>query len=326
MDRCHAVTGRPVSAQMAALVASVLVACWCGARRLAGRREVGVRPCAAGPAAQSRGRRPDRRHSILGGRATADDARTERAGDRGRRRSGQADRTPNRRVAGTGPLGNLTADDGVLKELLENKTIPAVSGAGDAPVLKLGQGWRGWHRPSARYIGPASARHHGAPTMRYLHTMVRVSDLDASLDFYADKLGLKEVRRHESQQGRYTLVFLAADENPERTGRADLQLGSRGLHRRAQFRPSRLFGAGHLRDLPAADGQGRHDQPPPARRPDGLHQVARRHLDRASAAGRGAAGRASRGRRCRTSAAGSLDASRLMGWTGLCTAGGDRVY
>ena len=51
--------------------------------------------------------------------------------------------------------------------------------------------------------------------MRYLHTMVRVSDLDASLDFYVDKLGLKEVRRHENQQGRYTLVFLAADENPE---------------------------------------------------------------------------------------------------------------
>ena len=51
--------------------------------------------------------------------------------------------------------------------------------------------------------------------MRYLHTMVRVSDLDASLDFYVDKLGLKEVRCHDNQQGRYTLVFLAADENPE---------------------------------------------------------------------------------------------------------------
>jgi lactoylglutathione lyase len=51
--------------------------------------------------------------------------------------------------------------------------------------------------------------------MRYLHTMVRVSDVDESLKFYTDKLGLKEVRRHESQQGRYTLIFLAADENPE---------------------------------------------------------------------------------------------------------------
>jgi lactoylglutathione lyase len=51
--------------------------------------------------------------------------------------------------------------------------------------------------------------------MRYLHTMVRVSDLDQSLEFYTDKLGLKEVRRHESPQGRFTLVFLAADENPD---------------------------------------------------------------------------------------------------------------
>ena len=46
--------------------------------------------------------------------------------------------------------------------------------------------------------------------MRYLHTMVRVSDLEASLRFYVDLLGLVEVRRHENAQGRYTLVFLAA--------------------------------------------------------------------------------------------------------------------
>ena len=46
--------------------------------------------------------------------------------------------------------------------------------------------------------------------MEYLHTMVRVSDLDASLDFYCNKLGLVEVRRQESERGRFTLVFLAA--------------------------------------------------------------------------------------------------------------------
>ncbi len=46
--------------------------------------------------------------------------------------------------------------------------------------------------------------------MKYLHTMVRVSDLDESLDFYCKKLGLKEVRRKESEKGRFTLVFLAA--------------------------------------------------------------------------------------------------------------------
>lgn len=46
--------------------------------------------------------------------------------------------------------------------------------------------------------------------MKYLHTMVRVTDLDASLDFYCRKLGLVEVRRSSSEAGRYTLVFLAA--------------------------------------------------------------------------------------------------------------------
>ncbi len=46
--------------------------------------------------------------------------------------------------------------------------------------------------------------------MKYLHTMARVSDLDASLDFYCNKLGLKEVRRSEHAAGRFTLVFLAA--------------------------------------------------------------------------------------------------------------------
>jgi lactoylglutathione lyase len=51
--------------------------------------------------------------------------------------------------------------------------------------------------------------------MKYLHTMVRVTDLDQSLDFYCNKLGLKELRRVEVPQGRFTLVFLGADENPE---------------------------------------------------------------------------------------------------------------
>jgi lactoylglutathione lyase len=46
--------------------------------------------------------------------------------------------------------------------------------------------------------------------MEYLHTMVRVKDLDKSLSFYCDKLGLKEMRRFESEQGRFTLVYLAA--------------------------------------------------------------------------------------------------------------------
>lgn len=50
--------------------------------------------------------------------------------------------------------------------------------------------------------------------MKYLHTMVRVRDIDASLRFYCEGLGLKETRRMENAAGRYTLVFLAADETP----------------------------------------------------------------------------------------------------------------
>jgi lactoylglutathione lyase len=51
--------------------------------------------------------------------------------------------------------------------------------------------------------------------MRYLHTMIRVRDLDAALRFFCDGLGLVETRRKESPQGRFTLVFLAAKETPE---------------------------------------------------------------------------------------------------------------
>lgn len=51
--------------------------------------------------------------------------------------------------------------------------------------------------------------------MKYLHTMVRVSDLDESIDFYCNKLGLVELRRKEVQQGRFTLVFLAAPGNED---------------------------------------------------------------------------------------------------------------
>ena len=46
--------------------------------------------------------------------------------------------------------------------------------------------------------------------MKYLHTMVRISDIEQSLDFYCDKLGLIELDRYESEQGRFTLIFLAA--------------------------------------------------------------------------------------------------------------------
>ena len=51
--------------------------------------------------------------------------------------------------------------------------------------------------------------------MRYLHTMVRVHDVDESLDFYCNKLGLVETRRVDSDAGRFTLIFLAASEDAE---------------------------------------------------------------------------------------------------------------
>ena len=51
--------------------------------------------------------------------------------------------------------------------------------------------------------------------MRYLHTMVRIRDLDASMRFYTDLLGLQEVRRIENEKGRFTLIFLAAPEDAE---------------------------------------------------------------------------------------------------------------
>jgi len=51
--------------------------------------------------------------------------------------------------------------------------------------------------------------------MKYLHTMVRVANLDESLDFYCRKLGLKELRRVDVPKGRFTLVFLGAEENPD---------------------------------------------------------------------------------------------------------------
>jgi lactoylglutathione lyase len=52
--------------------------------------------------------------------------------------------------------------------------------------------------------------------MKYLHTMVRARDLDETLDFYCDKLGLVQVKRHDSEAGRFSLVFLAAPGDVER--------------------------------------------------------------------------------------------------------------
>jgi catechol 2,3-dioxygenase-like lactoylglutathione lyase family enzyme len=89
--------------------------------------------------------------------------------------------------------------------------------------------------------------------MRYLHTMLRVRDLEAAPDFFCNKLGLKAVRRRVDEKARFTLVFLAAPEdqsscnsetNPARTTsrRTHLQLGCRKLWESTLIRSSGLRG------------------------------------------------------------------------------------
>ena len=58
--------------------------------------------------------------------------------------------------------------------------------------------------------------------MKYLHTMVRVENIENSLDFYCNKLGLKEVRRVDHEKGRFTLIFLGAENSTEKTGLLEL--------------------------------------------------------------------------------------------------------
>ena len=58
--------------------------------------------------------------------------------------------------------------------------------------------------------------------MKYLHTMVRVENIENSLEFYCNKLGLKEVRRVDNEKGRFTLIFLGAENSDEKTGLLEL--------------------------------------------------------------------------------------------------------
>jgi lactoylglutathione lyase len=60
--------------------------------------------------------------------------------------------------------------------------------------------------------------------MKYLHTMVRISNIEASLNFYCDLLGLKELSRYDSEAGRFTLIFLAADDDASRDNPAAVEL------------------------------------------------------------------------------------------------------
>ena len=84
--------------------------------------------------------------------------------------------------------------------------------------------------------------------MKYLHTMVRVKDIDESLDFYCNKLGLTELRRHDNEGGRFTLVFLAAP--GDETAQVELTWNWDG----DELGEGGLCGGQHLRYLPAPDG------------------------------------------------------------------------
>ena len=115
--------------------------------------------------------------------------------------------------------------------------------------------------------------------MRYLHTMLRVRNLDAALDFYCNKLGLKEVRRRVDEKNKYTLVFLAAPED-ERAGRRSAETAGRDAPLveltynwdTEDYGEARYFGhlAYEVDDIYAtceqADEGRRHHQPAAARR------------------------------------------------------------
>ena len=63
-------------------------------------------------------------------------------------------------------------------------------------------------------------------SMRFVHTMVRVRDVDESLNFYCNLLGLEEIRRYDSEAGRFTLIFLAAPKDSQCRGNAGTRTGT----------------------------------------------------------------------------------------------------
>ena len=98
---------------------------------------------------------------------------------------------------------------------------------------------------------------------KYLHTMIRISSLEDTIGFF-EVLGLREIRRRPDEKGRYTNVFLAAPGDEAAAVEPHLQLGSRALHRRPQFRTSRICRGQHLRHLQRLYRPRRDDQPPTA--------------------------------------------------------------
>jgi len=81
-------------------------------------------------------------------------------------------------------------------------------------------------------------------SLEYLHSMIRVSDLDAALDFFCNKLGLIETNRHDNEQGRFTLIFLAAPHDLKRAedGNAPLVELTHNWDEKEQYSQGRNFG------------------------------------------------------------------------------------
>ena len=140
--------------------------------------------------------------------------------------------------------------------------------------------------------------------MRYLHTMLRVRNLDVALKFYQDALGLKEVRRIENDKGRFTLVFLCSPDDLEALKKQPQTRGAPLVELtynwdEEKYGEDRFFGhlAYEVDDIyatcDAADEGRRHHQPAAARRQHGLRPLAGSALDRVAAEGRAeGAGRA----------------------------------
>ena len=128
--------------------------------------------------------------------------------------------------------------------------------------------------------------------MRFLHTMIRVTDLEKTLHFFESMLGMTETRRIENEKGRFTLVFLAASDDVARGKAEQAPLVELTYNWDPEdYKGGRNFG--HLayevddilRALPKADGRRRHHQPPASRRPHGFCAFAGQYFARTSAEG-----------------------------------------
>ncbi len=109
--------------------------------------------------------------------------------------------------------------------------------------------------------------------MKYLHTMVRVTDIEQSLRFYRDALGLREIRRHDNEKGPLHPRLSRRAGRRRRAGRAHLQLDPQPYEGGRNFGASRLSRRRYLRRLREADGAWRHHQSPAARRQYGVRAL-----------------------------------------------------